>query len=884
MRHPTAVGRFRPSAVTAHELVRDRLLCRITTANALGAPQCTLVLGPAGFGKTTLLAQAYRQVRARGDLAVWLECYEHDADPNHFLNSLYAAGSTAGISTIDPEFTTADFARRAAELGPALYLCIDGFERLIATDAEPLVDRLLSVLPEKSHVVLASRRPPNAWFLERELQGLAATVDPADLRLTQAELAELLPNRFTPEEVGRVAGLTEGWPVAAQMTRLRAGETTSIAEMLDRLAREGLGLFDYLAHKVLVTLTPDHRDFLRDTAILSTISPALVNALMQRDDGFALMSGVLRLQPIVTVTSDREFTIRLHPLLRQYMRNALAQLGHEHQRVLHRRAAEVLASTGQILEAVQHALLADDLRLATQEFDRAGGEGLIFTIGPRQVQTLLGTLPRATRELSLRLRLTDLLLAMVDGRGRLVAELRSELARGLAVPVSEADPAAGWREFASELSTVCAELLADLHDGAGRELLTRCAHIERLAHRHFPKNEVYLGLILAIEVLVYSRHASTAEARRALSDYVSLCERNHFAPNLPSVNPQRGLVAFLAGDFDAALGFLARAPEKRSDRFAEPEPLLAQLSKVLLATIHYERNEIEESYRITDSLILDPDRTFPESWALACRTRALCLEALGRQREADHVLAHEENQAKRRDAKRLGYIISALRLELSIRRSEPSFQRFEPLVGELERELARAESSWLVTSHLVRGVIPALIVSGNHVRARELAALFLERATHCGHEPLRATGHILLARSADAAGDESGARLHLATALKITAPIRLVRPYLDVWGHASLYLVQIMTELASPSTVEHTRSVLRALDLLVPNAVAGWSTLSERERDVLSALAAHVTTKAIARTLGLSPETVKHHLKRIFSKLGVHSRTEALRRLANLEE
>ena len=99
-----------------------------------------------------------------------------------------------------------------------------------------------------------------------------------------------------------------------------------------------------------------------------------------------------------------------------------------------------------------------------------------------------------------------------------------------------------------------------------------------------------------------------------------------------------------------------------------------------------------------------------------------------------------------------------------------------------------------------------------------------------------------------------------------------------------MYLVQIMTELASPGTVEHIRSVLRALDLLVPNAVAGWSTLSERERDVLSALSAHVTTKAIARTLGLSPETVKHHLKRIFSKLGVHSRTEALRRLANLEE
>jgi DNA-binding CsgD family transcriptional regulator len=70
----------------------------------------------------------------------------------------------------------------------------------------------------------------------------------------------------------------------------------------------------------------------------------------------------------------------------------------------------------------------------------------------------------------------------------------------------------------------------------------------------------------------------------------------------------------------------------------------------------------------------------------------------------------------------------------------------------------------------------------------------------------------------------------------------------------------------------------------MPSNLSGWSTLSERERDVLSALSAHSTTKAIAKQLGLSPETVKHHLKRIFTKLGVHSRAEALERLAHLSD
>jgi DNA-binding CsgD family transcriptional regulator len=109
-----------------------------------------------------------------------------------------------------------------------------------------------------------------------------------------------------------------------------------------------------------------------------------------------------------------------------------------------------------------------------------------------------------------------------------------------------------------------------------------------------------------------------------------------------------------------------------------------------------------------------------------------------------------------------------------------------------------------------------------------------------------------------------------------------VRPYMDIWAKATVPLVNIVAEQTSVEDVEHIRHVLRALDTAVPSTLDGWGMLSERERDVLSALSAHATTKAIAKSLGLSPETVKHHLKGIFAKLGVHSRAEALERLARL--
>src|SRR5262249_53758871 len=123
---------------------------------------------------------------------------------------------------------------------------------------------------------------------------------------------------------------------------------------------------------------------------------------------------------------------------------------------------------------------------------------------------------------------------------------------------------------------------------------------------------------------------------------------------------------------------------------------------------------------------------------------------------------------------------------------------------------------------------------------------------------------------------------HLTAALNITGPMRAVRPYVDLWPESTAPLLHLLADQIPAQTGEHVRQILRLLDATVPSKLSGWSELSERERDVLSALSAHSTTKAIAKQLGLSPETVKHHLKRIFAKLDVHSRTEALEWLARL--
>jgi len=863
--------------IAAHEVLRARLLQKCLPVQDLGVAFCTLVLGPAGFGKTTLLAQAYREARSHGRTVLWIECSGLDAGPAHLLDGLYSAGSTAGMPTLEADFTLADFVGRAAKLGGPITLFLDGFERLVGSSSERLVDRLLESLPPDAHIIIGSRQAPGTWYLQRELRGLASTVDARELRLSQDEIVALLPARFTSAETQRVAQLTEGWPVAVQLTRLRAGTIASITEMLDRLPHDGLGLFDLLAGRVAEALTSQQRLMLRDTSILAVVTPSMVNALMERSDGHALLSGVLQLQPIVTITGDREFTLRLHPLFRQYLRLDLAREGEEYERRLHRRAAASLADGGWIHESVQHALAAGDLKLAVELFEKAGGASLIFHVGPLQINSLAAILPSQAREQSMSLLLTDLILAAIDGKARKVAALRSELLHRL-----ESDDQTlfqAHRDYIGGVADMLLALLSDAYAGAPATVLERSAETEGMARQHFATDETFLGLVLAISVILVARFGNADEASRTLSDYVAVCERNNFAPRLPSVRPQRGLVSFLYGDYDSARALLASGHGSPADRFAEPEPLLVQLSTAILAAIHYERNEPDAAWLLISQLEIDADRTFPESWALAARTRILSLEALGRQEQADQVMARERKVARIREAIRLLTFLDAISLELEWRR-EGACVSTQRLASALDAELDNGAASWIMLEQLVRAVVPSLVREGHVQRARTLAERFILHAASCAHEPRVALGHLLSAHVAHAMHRHSSVQEHMVAALSRTVHTRSIRPYLDFRGSDLANLVKLLSDPAARLYSDHLRAILRALEAFPLADQSGWKSLSERERDVLSALSSHATTKAIAKHLALSPETVKHHLKRIFAKLGVHSRNEALKRVA----
>jgi LuxR family transcriptional regulator, maltose regulon positive regulatory protein len=831
----------------------------------------TLVTGPAGFGKTTVLAQAYREVIARGGWAIWLGCHENDADPAHFLDSLCAAAALAGVNQDHALFTPADLAERIAAFRGSVCLMLDDFERIIGSAAEPLVERLITLLPSDTHVILGSRMTPRSWFLARELRGEAATIDPKALRLTGTELQSLLHERFAADDVSRIEQLTEGWPVAVQLTRLRSRDSTALRDLLVALERGGFGLFDYLAERVLESLSLEQREFLRDTSILPFVNPRAINALTLRDDGYALLAGIMHLQPIITVTADSELTIRLHPLFRQFMRDQLARTGQTREAELHRRAARFFSERGRILEALQHALDADDVTLAVEIFDAAGAEMLLFTLGPRKVRQILTLMPERARERSIRWYFTELITGTLDGRAAFCFQLLDSFKKDLphATPSYVAtDDIPTWLKFADALADLWTGLLRDLYAPSPTPLLELATRAASHVRRGLKGSDCYLAMVRAFEALINARHGQLSNAHVALNEYRDLCVRSGTAANMPSIDPQRCMLAFLAGDFDESLRLMPKATARRLDKFDDPEELLLFMTRSLLGVINYERGAFQEALEATDSVPLNPERTLAEILALCIRTKVLCHEALGSPTRADTELQNAFVDARRQNASRLLMYLTALKTEIHSRRGLKTTPQPD-LIAFLEQELAYPEPSWIMLDQAARAL-------QDRKSLEQLSTL----AEAQGRRHLQATALIMLA--ACEGQDTETAAMHLRAALEITSQNGATQPYVDLAPNITGLLVRLGAEPAPPQVALHRRLVLRALESRQDTAPTLWESLSDRERDILLALAAQPTTKAVARALGLSPETVKHHLKRIFAKLGVHSRSEALEKLSSL--
>jgi LuxR family transcriptional regulator, maltose regulon positive regulatory protein len=357
---------LRPGTVSRTALV-NRLRANTT------APVVT-VTAPAGYGKTTLLAQwTERDARA----PAWVSLDERDDDPVVLLRHV-AAGLHA-IAPLGEDVLEAlaspggsIWASLLPRLGAALAafaepvaLVLDDVHLIRSPDSLDAMAALIDHLPDASVLVLAGRAEPRLPIAALRVEGRLLELGAGDLALTPREAQLLLHGTgasLSLEEVNALVRQSEGWPAALYLAglALRERDRSPNGTRLDLVSADQ-ALTEYVRSEYLTRLRPKALRFLRRTAVLKQLSGPLCDAVLGTTGSARDLDGIERSNLFLVPLDRRRVWYRYHRLFRELLLTELEQREPEVVRVLHRRAACWYEAHGDPESALEHAHEGGDL-------------------------------------------------------------------------------------------------------------------------------------------------------------------------------------------------------------------------------------------------------------------------------------------------------------------------------------------------------------------------------------------------------------------------------------------------------------------------------------------------------------------------------------------
>ena len=356
---------------------RPRLMQRL---NLVTESALTLVSAPAGFGKTTLLAEWLAAAPADKYPAAWLSLDQRDNDPGVFWPYLVAAFDRAapGVAASARSLLQSHQPPIEAVLDTLLndldtipndvVLVLDDYHVIETREIQDGMAHLLEHLPPQVHLVLACRADPALPLARLRGRGELVEIRAADLRFTPDEAAAYLNGvmglELTASDVAALETRTEGWITAIQLAALSMQGRDDITGFIAGFAGDDRYIVDYLVEEVLQR-QPEHlRNFLLQTSILSRLNGSLCDAVTGQNGGKATLEAIERGNLFLVPLDDRRHWYRYHHLFADVLRARLLDEQADDLPDLHRRASLWYEQNGDPSEAIRHAMAGND-------FDRA---------------------------------------------------------------------------------------------------------------------------------------------------------------------------------------------------------------------------------------------------------------------------------------------------------------------------------------------------------------------------------------------------------------------------------------------------------------------------------------------------------------------------------
>ena len=868
-------------------LKRARLLERLSAGRSR---RVTLLEAPAGFGKTTLLAQWREQLLAEGVCVAWLTL---DADDSVERLAAYLAfalqeagvemsatgllrdghlGAPAGTPAVHAVLHAVSRARQE------ICIILDDVERLTDADVRGQLDTLIRYAPENLHVALASRTNPCLSLSHLALMGQISAIDANSLRFTLAEMSACLEGSVEAHDLGAVRAQTDGWPVALQIVRALAAQ-----EPLERLGVRPVHspqtvAATYFTEQLVRGLTEPQLQFLCDISLVDAVSVELADYVRDAQDSGQILRTLEYLSALIPHLEGGAGHVRLHPMLREHFAT-LAERSPARCARIHRRAAQWLARTHNLLAALRHAKAAGDKMLTGALILQAGGVSIWIRHGMEEViaaerlidEEMIAAMPRL-----------GLMRAIVLIKQSRLHEARAQYDRvvaathGLSLDPAAPDSAALRREglfILSMLVIYCCLPLSDAHlRSLGQGLDDPTADDVALAHHKTVLCVTHLQSGLFEAAWRYGEEAAAH----------CLAFGSVYGTNF--IDFHTGSIAMARGDTQEARQRYERGRRKSRRHFPHDEGLRL-IGDVLTAELDLECNAVGNAKRRLSQLVArlrDAEAWF-EIYAAAY---SACAELYLLDRGLDETLAmldEAHSHAQRLGLAKLlpmldGLRVSSLTLadepDRALRVAERSPTRFA------EAGLAVGEgASWREVECLATAWARLMARHGRYQEGLRVceAALAYGRPRGAARMGLRL--NVLSAICLDGIGERARALQRIGEVCAETARTGYLRAVLREGAVLVPLLSEAAQSLSAPALHEQACELLRQL---TGEAVRQAPMFSPRELDVLQQLDRGLKDKVIARHLGVSEHAVRFHLKNIYTKTRSHGRLEALVRAREL--
>ena len=858
-----ALAKFRPPALPGTLVTRPVLRERLDE----GAGQrLTVVVGSAGAGKSVLLAD-WAAARPAG-VTAWLSCDRADADPARFWAGFIEApravergfgADAADLLAMDRKVSadvTASVANDAARLPAGSAVIVDDFHLAAAAVAAEMTDLVERWPSETVQLVLAGRFDPPLRQHRLRMSGQLCEIRDRDLYFSLEESRDLLANfsvRICDADLALLHQRSEGWPAVLQMAALSLRGTADPARVARAIEVRGPAIADYFVSEVLDQQPPEVARFMLDTSVLAGVLTAdACAAVTGRQDAAALLRRIDAAHLFLAALDDERSSFRYHHLVRQVLRAELRARDRAREQVLQVRAAEWFKATGDTRQAAHHYLAArqPDAALSLLQ-DRVVPDFLQSPTAPEPPDlsavdpSVLVEAPEELLGLA-----ADLLLSGDTARGGEYLDLLERARPSIAPQSRLAARVAAIRSFRYTVT-------GQLPMAVGEALRARAIQEQMQC------SDAWNAAVPLILLRVYPCMGAFQAVERESAAFLEM-------PSLPVsaklvlVPGALALARFESGRLAEAAD-AARSADAAARRLGFDRHFFAVDHLRVLAGLALERRDLAIADDLIEQVLHLSERR-PLFEFLALLDRAQIWAARGQLRKALATIESSRRvlaEASSTLLARADEQEALLRLSLGDLRSAAELTSRLPVV---RRELLQARIA---------------VTAGDHQAAQQ----HLQAVRPGDLTPRLALLRQLLLAAAAIERDDPAAAGMLGGALHTARSHGFLNSVITAAPQVAGYVVEHAAQLRDDPFIERLVAAALEVRAIQPASPASSRMLIEpltaAEQRVLALLPTS-TYLQMADVLYISHNTVKTHLRSIYRKLGVASRSQALQRAVSL--